>query len=51
MTLDDKLRRLAAMKREIVALEREIKAEAMVEARAQGLLVLPRIETLMRRVA
>ena len=51
MKLDAKLRRYARMKRELAALEREIKLEAAAEARAQGLLMLPRMEVLLRRIA
>jgi transposase len=51
MKLDAKLRRYARMKRDLAALEREIKQDAAAEARAQGLLMLPRMEVLLRRVA
>jgi transposase len=51
MKLETKLRRYARMKRELVALEREIKQDAAAEARSQGLLMLPRMEVLLRRIA
>jgi transposase len=51
MKLDAKLRRYARMKRDLAALEREIKQDAAAEARSQGLLMLPRMEVLLRRVA
>lgn len=49
--LDRELTRLAKMRRELAAQERKVKLLAAAEARANGLLANPRIETLMQRVA